>query len=281
MTGSAAVEAEDELVEVGLQVFVAQAMVDAERPGLEVGEDAVHPGQDKVGGHRADDMGLVVLGRHSGVGRPAVRPGGCAGYDIGVDEAVETRGGEIVDAGETDTARPPAFDLDGTGDQQLTLVAAPVTTGNRVFLGPMIDCGFIDFHQAGQSVAFGIGHGAAELGREQPGCLVGAEAELPPKLKGRDAIGMGGHQIGGPEPDAERQLAAMHEGPGPERGLAAAMTAFVGPSLGRQPPGPVVAECKVEEAEAAVHWASSDAFPARPADASLEDRLWSSRHPSN
>jgi hypothetical protein len=33
----------------------------------------------------------------------------------------------------------------------------------------------------------------------------------------------------------------MHEGPGPERGLAAAMTAFVGPSLGLQPPGLVVA----------------------------------------
>jgi len=106
MTGSTAVEAEDELVEVGLQVFVAQPVVDAERPGLEVGEDAVHPGQDEVGGDGSDDMGLVVLGRQSGVGRPGVRPRGCAGGDIGVDETVETRGGEVVDAGETDAARP-------------------------------------------------------------------------------------------------------------------------------------------------------------------------------
>jgi len=91
------------------------------------------------------------------------------------------------------TRPAPAFDLDGTGDHQLTLVAAPVTTGDGVLLGPMIDCGFVDLHQAGQGLAFGIGHGAAELGSEQPGRLVGAEAELPPKLKGRDAIGMGGH----------------------------------------------------------------------------------------
>ena len=39
MAGVPAVEAESELVEVGLQVLRAQAVVDAERPGLEVGED--------------------------------------------------------------------------------------------------------------------------------------------------------------------------------------------------------------------------------------------------
>ncbi len=41
MAGVAAVEAESELVEVGLQVLRAQAVVHAERPGLEVGEDPV------------------------------------------------------------------------------------------------------------------------------------------------------------------------------------------------------------------------------------------------
>lgn len=88
----------------------------------------------------------------------------------------------------------------------------------------------------------GIGHGAAELGSEQPGSLEGSDAKLPPKLESRDVIGMGGHQIGSTEPDAERQLAAMDEGPGPERGLAAALTVFVSPSLGLQPPpSPVVA----------------------------------------
>ena len=41
--GAAAVEAEDELIKIGLKVLAAQAVIDAERPDLEVGEDAVHP----------------------------------------------------------------------------------------------------------------------------------------------------------------------------------------------------------------------------------------------
>ena len=46
---AASVEAEDELVEVGLEMLAAQAVIDAESPGLEVGKDAVDPGQDDVG----------------------------------------------------------------------------------------------------------------------------------------------------------------------------------------------------------------------------------------
>jgi hypothetical protein len=45
MPGAAAVEAEDELVEIALDVFAAQAVIDAERPAFEIGEDAVGPGQ--------------------------------------------------------------------------------------------------------------------------------------------------------------------------------------------------------------------------------------------
>src|SRR5512144_3186411 len=44
MAGVAAIEAEHELVEVGLQVLAAQAVVDAERPAFEVGEEAMCPG---------------------------------------------------------------------------------------------------------------------------------------------------------------------------------------------------------------------------------------------
>jgi hypothetical protein len=57
--GAAPVEAEDELVEIGLEVFAAQAVVDPQGPDLEVGEDAMDPGQDDMGGHLADDMGLM------------------------------------------------------------------------------------------------------------------------------------------------------------------------------------------------------------------------------
>ena len=59
MSGAPAVEAEDEFVEVALEVLAAQAMVDAQGPDLEVGEDPVDPGQDDMSGHLTDDMGLV------------------------------------------------------------------------------------------------------------------------------------------------------------------------------------------------------------------------------
>ena len=44
VTASPSVEAEDELVEVGLEMPGAQAVIGAERPGLEVGEHPVNPG---------------------------------------------------------------------------------------------------------------------------------------------------------------------------------------------------------------------------------------------
>ena len=66
---AAAVEAEDKLVEVGLKVFAAQAVIDAERPDFEIGEDAVHPGQDDVGGHLADNMGIVFDAGSAGTKR--------------------------------------------------------------------------------------------------------------------------------------------------------------------------------------------------------------------
>ena len=45
VSGAAAVEAEDELIEVGLQVLTAQPVIDAQGPNFEVGEDAVLEGR--------------------------------------------------------------------------------------------------------------------------------------------------------------------------------------------------------------------------------------------
>jgi hypothetical protein len=56
-------EAEDELVNTALQILATQAVLDTQRPDLEVGEDAVHPGQDDVGGHLTDDVGSCLTRR--------------------------------------------------------------------------------------------------------------------------------------------------------------------------------------------------------------------------
>ena len=59
VAGLSSVEAKDELVEVGLQMFAAQPVVDAARPALEVGEDLVDPGKDEMSGGLADDLDVV------------------------------------------------------------------------------------------------------------------------------------------------------------------------------------------------------------------------------
>ena len=51
MPGAPAVEAEDEFIEVGLEVLAAQPVIDAQGPGLEVGKDSVDPGQHDVSGN--------------------------------------------------------------------------------------------------------------------------------------------------------------------------------------------------------------------------------------
>src|SRR3954451_19096150 len=88
MSGAAPIEAEDELVEVGLEVFATQAVIDAERPALEIGEDAVGPGQHDMSGQTADDMRLVRDAGSTGVPGPAIGLGGGAGGEIGHEKGM-------------------------------------------------------------------------------------------------------------------------------------------------------------------------------------------------
>src|SRR3569833_3488340 len=69
---AAAVEAEGELVQVGLEVLLAQAVVDAQRPPLGVGEDAVDPGQHEVGRRLPDHLRVVLDLLEVAVAGPAV-----------------------------------------------------------------------------------------------------------------------------------------------------------------------------------------------------------------
>ena len=57
--GAPAVEAEDKFIEVGLEVFAAQPVIDVQGRDLEVGEDPANPREHDVGGHFANDMGIV------------------------------------------------------------------------------------------------------------------------------------------------------------------------------------------------------------------------------
>src|SRR5690349_11412523 len=91
VSSAASVEAEDELVEVGLEVLAAQTVIDAKRPVLKVGEDAVGPGQHDMGSHAADNMRIVRNPRGTGIPRPVGLSGG-AGGEIGLEERMQALG---------------------------------------------------------------------------------------------------------------------------------------------------------------------------------------------
>ena len=93
--GASAVEAEDEFIKIGLQVLAAQAVVDTQRPDLEVGEDPVNPRQDDVGGHLADDMGIVDDAGSAGISGPTIGLGGGTGAEIDGEEGMEA-GGRVI-----------------------------------------------------------------------------------------------------------------------------------------------------------------------------------------
>src|SRR6476646_11152448 len=180
VSGAASVEAEDELVEVGLEVFATQAVIDAERPALEVGDDAVGPGQHDMGSHAADDMRIVRDAGSTGVPRPAVGLGDGAGGEIGLEEGMQTTGrivGHLLQADAT-WAGSTALDFDGADHEYLALMAAPAAAGQGIVLAAADNLGFVDFDEPGQGAAVAGHHAAPQFGTQQPGRFVGAEAEL-------------------------------------------------------------------------------------------------------
>src|SRR5512143_799780 len=118
----APIEAEDELVEVGLQVRPAQPVIDAEPPPLRVGEDSVHPGQDDVRGHWPDHLGVVLDVLERGIPGPAVADEGPAASDCDGDEAAQADAQALLDHGEPGPTRAPALDLDRSCDQEPAFV---------------------------------------------------------------------------------------------------------------------------------------------------------------
>src|SRR3954447_316642 len=154
VSGAAPVEAEDKLVEVGLEVFATQAVIDAERPALEIGEDAVGPGQHDMSGHAADDMRIVGDAGSTGIPGPAVGLGGGAGGEIGFEKGMQTIGrivGHLLEADATG-AGPAILDLDGADHEDFALMAAPAAAGQGIVLAAADDLGFVDLDEAGKGL---------------------------------------------------------------------------------------------------------------------------------
>jgi len=69
---ASSVPTKDEFIKVALDMGLAQAVVDALGPGLEVGEHAVNPAQDLVRASAGDDFGLMGVRGRVLIAEPAV-----------------------------------------------------------------------------------------------------------------------------------------------------------------------------------------------------------------
>ena len=212
----------------------SQSVIDAERPGLGVGEGAVDPGQNDMGGHGADDMGLGGRGG-AGVGRPAVgfdrRARGELAATKPCSEAAEKSwiaARRRRPGASFSTSTAPATNILPWGERPPPPQTGSVwsATGSRSRRP-----------RQGQRAARGPARprrGAAWRTAATRTCR--NRAELLLQLQRRNPIRMGGHEIGGPEPCDQRQLRTMHDCAGRGRDLLAAGGAFEGEGLSAMRP---------------------------------------------
>ena len=100
------IPAEYELVEIGLDVGAAEAVVNAESEPLQVREDPVNPRRQHVGRHQTHGLWQVLATLHALVGRQAVRQHGRALDGVHRDEVLQRRG-RVVQQDGSRSWRPP------------------------------------------------------------------------------------------------------------------------------------------------------------------------------
>ena len=139
-------------------------MIDAQGPDLEVGKDAVDPGQDDMGSHRSDDMGIVGDAGGAWIAGPTVGLGGGAGREVGGEEGMQAGSRIIGHLGQADAARAGAvLHLDGADNEHLALVAAATAAGHRIVFAATGDFSFVDLDEAGEQASAGGKHAAPQL----------------------------------------------------------------------------------------------------------------------
>ena len=136
-------------------------------------------------------LGIAVDAESTAIAKPFARPHGSARREVGGEEGMQARRRVVRHRAQANAAEPEVLHLDGAEDQHLA-VAAPSVAGHGSVLAVARDFGFVDLDDGRERGPVGRDHAVAELGAQQPGRLVGAEAELMLELQGRDAVGLGG-----------------------------------------------------------------------------------------
>ena len=199
----------------------------------------MNPRQHNVRGHLANDARIMPVACQTRIGFVAVGEQRGSTLHVGVYEGFDRGGGIVGDHGEANAAgtRVEIFgvlasrfglfcvaldDFDSPDDEDF----AGVSGFEECIAFAKGNFGLINFDDAFQWFAIRIDHRAPELLCQQPGSFVGY-AKLVLQLQRRHAVGMGRHQMRGPEPCRQRQSGAMHHRASGDRGLPSAIKTFV------------------------------------------------------
>ena len=234
------VEAEGEFVEVGLQVLVTDPVMDAVQPRFQVCEDEMDDWQILLGDLRIapfsdGEVFVAALGK-AGVAAPVVGDERRARHNGALNEAAEQLRAAVRHDGEPNPpgiattlplvelgARLALANLHSVGDKNLIVDATAFAAR------PAASPGFIDFDvlagPAADPVLIRAHHPRAELVEDLERRLVARQAKLSPKLHGRHAGCLAGHQIGRPKPYAQRRVRARHDRSHRQSGVTAALAA--------------------------------------------------------
>jgi len=194
-----AVEAEGELVEVGLKVSVADTVVSSPQPRLEVPEHSMDAGQDLARPPgvtlRAGSVAVALLGKRV-VGSPAVREHHCSCGYVRPHEAYQRPGGDIGYHFEPDATRSLTPNLHSADNDRLVNDVAP--TAQARFWPANV--GLVHLDSLFEELPLWPNHGAPKFLEHGPRRLVAPEAELALELESRESRGLSRDQVGGPEP---------------------------------------------------------------------------------
>jgi len=215
--------------------------MDADQPRLEVGEYEMDDGQEILGHFRIATFGngvvVVAALAQSGVATPIVRDDQRSRSNDALDKSTERPGAAIGSDRQPDSSGVPAIlplilgsprlavaDFDGTCDKNLVMDTPAFAAG------PAADIGFINLDMlirlAADAVLIGPHHASAQLVENAEGRLIARQPELPLKLHGGYSRCLAGDQIGRPEPDIERRMAALHDGANQKAGLSTTCSAL-------------------------------------------------------
>lgn len=234
----ATVEAEGEFVEIGLQVLLADAVMNAAKPGFEIGEHEVNDGQK---GFR--DLYVASLGDGSmkkstfserRIAAPVIGDNGGAWRNGMLDETDQRLGASVRHHREPDAPSvTPSLSLveaagtfalayfDGTRHDDHIVNAAAFAPRATAHVG------FIGFHDdirlAADLVLIRSHHTGAELVKNLKRRFVARKPELALKLDSRHAGCLAGDEVRSPEPDRKRCVGALHDSACRESGFASAM----------------------------------------------------------